>query len=70
MVVLRFPHLVLADVGDDDRLVGSRGAPEIVDHVRSIEMPIVGQRLDVAHGRIAAGLADRGEPLAPIATRD
>ena len=52
LVVLRFPHLVLADVGDDDRLALGE-APDVVDHVRRVQMPVVGQALDVADGGVA-----------------
>ena len=52
LVVLRLPHLVLADVGDDDRVAVGQ-APEVVDHVRGVEMPVVGQVLNVADGRVA-----------------
>ena len=37
MEVLRLPHLVLAHVGDDDR-VAAGDAPHIVHHVRGVEM--------------------------------
>ena len=66
MVVLRFPHLVLADVGHDDG-VAVGGAPEIVDDVRRVQMAAVGQVLDVANGRIPLELLDVRDPLAAIA---
>ena len=53
VVVLRFPHLVLADVGDDDGVAVLRRAPQVVDDVRGIEVAVVGQRLDVADRRIS-----------------
>src|SRR6185503_2718592 len=37
LVVLRFPHLVLADVGDDERLAFGE-TPDVVDHVRGVEV--------------------------------
>ena len=61
LVVLRGPHLVLADVGDDDGAAGGR-LPDVVDHVRGAEPAVVGQLLDVAHGRSAGELADARDP--------
>ena len=46
--VLRLPHLVLAYVGDNDR-VAAGDAPQIVHHMRRVQMAGVGQILDVAH---------------------
>ena len=72
LVVLRFPHLVLAHVGDDQR-VALGLAPQIVDDVRGVEMPVVGQVLDVAHGRVALELVECScQPLGrdrPLRTR-
>ena len=70
VVVLRFPHLVLADVGDDDRVAVARRAPEVVDDVRRIQVPVVGQRLDVADRRVALDAVDVRQPRAAIARRD
>ncbi len=61
VVVLRLPHLVLADVGDDDRLALG-DAPDVVDDVRRVEVAVVGQRLDVAHRRVALHRADVLQP--------
>ena len=52
LVVLRLPHLVLANVGDDDGLAVGR-VPQIVHHVRGVEVSGVGQILDVAHRALA-----------------
>jgi hypothetical protein len=52
MVVLRFPHLMLADVGHHDG-VAFRHPPDVVDHVRGIQMAIVGQILNVSDRRVA-----------------
>ena len=52
LVVLRLPHLVLADVGDDDRLALG-DAPDVVDDVRGVEVAVVGQVLDVADRGVA-----------------
>ena len=57
LVVLRLPHLVLAYVGRDHRL-RQRSVPEIVDHMRSVEMAIVWRVLDVEDGRIAFHAVD------------
>src|SRR5271168_330372 len=69
MVILRFPHLVLADVSDDDRFSASF-LPEIVDYVRGVEMPIVWQALNVAHRGVALQLLDMREPRAAVWIRD
>ena len=61
LVVLRRPHLVLADVGDDDGAAVGR-LPDVVDDVRRAEPAIVGQVLDVAHRRTAGELADARDP--------
>ena len=54
LVVLGFPHLVLAHVGDDDGLVEAAGgaglAPDVVDDVRGVEVAVVGEVDDVADG--------------------
>src|SRR6202012_4858917 len=47
LVVLGLPHLVLADVGDDDGLFGAAGglsfAPDVVDDVGGVEVAVVGE---------------------------
>ena len=45
MVVLRLPHLVLPDVGHDHGVAVPGGAPEIVDHMRGIEVSVIRQEL-------------------------
>ena len=58
VIVLRFPHLVLAHVANHQRLaIGF--PPEIVDHVRGVELAQVRQVLDVAYRRIALQLHKR-----------
>ncbi len=52
LVVLGLPHLVLADVGDDDGFAVG-GAPEVVDDVGGVEVAEVGKVLDVADGGVA-----------------
>ena len=64
--VLRFPHLVLAYIGHDDRVAVTRLAREIVDHVRRIKMSAVRQILNIPHRRIAFQLVDMIEPLGTI----
>jgi hypothetical protein len=54
VVVLRLPHLVLPNVGDDDGVLTAGRAPQVVDDMRRIQVTIVRQRLNVA---------DRGVPL-------
>ena len=66
LVVLRFPHLVLADVGDDDGVDVARFVPQIVDDVRGIEVAVVGQVLDVADRCVAFQLVDEVEPVAAV----
>ena len=41
-------------IGDDDRVTPLGGAPEIVDDMRGIQMPVVRQVLNVAHGGVAS----------------
>ena len=66
VVILRLPHLMLAHVGDHDRLALG-DLPKIVNHVCGIKMAAVGKRLDVAHRRIALQFLDVGKPRAVIA---
>ena len=53
LVVLRFPHLVLAHVGHDHGIAVASLAPQIVDDVRGVEMSVVGKLLNVAHRGVA-----------------
>ena len=66
LVVLGLPHLVLADVGDDDGLLGAAGgvglAPDVVDDVGGVEVAVVGQVDDVADGGVAFHGVDLAEP--------
>ncbi len=57
---------MLTDVGHDDGIAFGQ-APDVVDHMRSVEMTVIGQRLDVTDGRIAFHRADVFQPLAVIA---
>ena len=52
VVILRLPHLVLANVGDDDGFA-VRFFPQIVDDMRGVKMSVVREALDVAHGGVA-----------------
>ena len=45
-VILGLPHLVLADIGDDDRLALGQPA-QIMDHVRGIQPITGGYHLDI-----------------------
>src|SRR5437879_1907068 len=65
-VILRFPHLVLADVGYNHGVSVASFAPQIVDDVRRVKMPVVGKFLNVAYGGIALQPVDRIQPLAVI----
>ncbi len=62
VVILRLPHLVLANVGDHDGFA-ARFFPEIVDDVRGVEMPIVGQALNILNCRVAFEFADVAKPV-------
>ena len=65
VVILGLPHLVLADIGDDDRVTPLRGAPEIVDDMRGVEVTIVGKNLNVADRRLAFVAGDALLPRFP-----
>src|SRR5579872_69357 len=66
LVVLRFPHLVLAHVGHDYSFSVARLAPQVVDDVRRIKMPTVRQVLYIAHRRITLQFVDEIEPFAAV----
>ncbi len=69
LVVLRFPHLVLAHIGDDDG-VALGGMPEIVDDVRGVQMAVVGKVLDIADCAVAFLASIVVQPCVPIARRE
>ena len=64
--VLRLPHLVLANVGDDDGVFdaagGLRFAPDVVDDVRGVEVAVVREVDDVADGGGAFAGVDLAQP--------
>ena len=64
--VLGLPHLVLADVCDDDGFFFAAGgdgfAPDVVDDVGGVEVAVVGEVDDVADGGGAFGGVDVVEP--------
>ncbi len=62
LVVLGGPHLVLADIGDHQGFALGE-APQVVDHVRGIQVAVIGQVLDIAHGAVALHLVDVRQPL-------
>ena len=66
LVILGFPHLVLAHVGDNDGLLFVRLVPEIVDDVRGIKMAAVRKVLDVADCRVSLQAPDILDPLAAV----
>src|SRR5438552_3284532 len=66
MVILRFPHLMLANVGDDNG-IAARLFPDIVDDVRGVEVPVVRQALNIAYRRIALQFSDMTNPRAVVA---
>ena len=61
---------MLAYIGGDDGLgqpsSGFRFAPDVVDHVRGVEVAIVGQVDDVADGGIALEFTDVTEPITAL----
>ena len=65
-VVLRLPHLVLAHVGDDDR-VAAGGPPQLADDVRRVELAVVGLLEQVA--RRASSSRPSRDLLQPRAMR-
>ena len=69
LVVLRLPHLVLADVGDDDGLAFG-GAPQVVDDVGGVEVAEIGKVLDVANGGVALQDVDGVNPGGVFARSD
>src|SRR5256884_8991960 len=69
MVILRFPHLVLAHIGDHDGFA-VRFFPQVVDHVRGVEMACVRQALNVTDCRITLNFIDMADPGAVIARLD
>ena len=66
LVILRFPHLVLSHVGDDDGVAAKRLPPKIVDHMRGVQMAVVGQILNIAHRGIALQPVDVAQPLVAV----
>ena len=62
VVILRLPHLVLTDVGDDHGVTFCL-APQIIDHVRGIQMSVIGKILNVPHRRILLRDVDLRPPL-------
>src|SRR5713101_5348871 len=69
VVILRLPHLMLADIRDDDGFaVGF--FPDIVDDMRGVEVATIGQALNVAYRRIAFQLIDMANPVGMVAGFD
>jgi len=69
VIVLRLPHLVLADVGDDNGFAAGF-LPKVVDDVSGVEMPVVGQTLNVKYSGIALEFGDVTNPCAVVAGYD
>ena len=46
LIILRCPHLVLPNIGDDQRFSFGM-TPQVIDHVGSIQMPVIWQILNV-----------------------
>ena len=57
---------MLADVGHDKRFA-FRQTPDVVDHVRRVQVAIVGQILDVAYRGVALERVDAREPRGAVA---
>ena len=62
-VVLGFPHLVLAHVGDDDGLAAGE-PPNVMNDMSGVQLPVARHRLNVADGRPALLFLDPVQPLA------
>ena len=69
VVILRFPHLMLADISDDDGFA-SGFFPEVVDDMGRVEVPTIGQALNVADGGITFQLSDMANPGVMVAGFD
>ena len=67
--VLRLPHLVLTHVGYDN-CVAAGDAPQIVHHVRGVQVAGVGKVLDVADRHRALAGFDGLEPCRAVAAGD
>src|SRR5256885_13637481 len=52
LVILCFPHLMLAYIGDDDRVAVGL-TPQIMDYMRGIKMTAVRQPLNITDSRVA-----------------
>ena len=66
LVVLCFPHLVLADIGHYNSVAVASLAPQIIDHVRCVKVSAVRQVLNIAHSCVTLQLVDRVEPFTAI----
>ena len=64
-VVLRLPHLMLPDVGDDERASVCQ-TRQIVHDVRGVQMALVRQVFDVADGGVAFAGVDVRQPVTAI----
>src|SRR5262249_24115883 len=62
VIILRLPHLMLADVGNDDGFAACF-LPKIVDDMGSVKMAVVGKSLNVSDGGVALELAEVGDPV-------
>src|SRR6266849_1806602 len=65
-VILRFPHLMLAHVGNHNRVSFAGFVPQIVDDMRRVKMSRVRQVLNIAHCRVAFEAIDVVEPFAAV----
>ena len=70
LVILRFPHLVLANVGHDDGVGVAGLAPDVVDDVSGVKMSVVRQVLNIADRGVSLETIDRIQPLAAIGRLD
>ena len=69
-VILRFPHLVLANVCHHDGIALASLTPEIVNHVCGVEMTVVGKILNVPDGSIAFQFVYVMQPFSAIGRFD
>src|ERR1039458_4810051 len=66
LVVLRFPHLVLANIGHDHGVTASSLPPKIVDDMRGVEMTAIRQVLNIADRGVTFQPIDKAHPLTAI----
>ncbi len=68
--ILRLPHLVLPHIRHHDRLLqpprSPRLPPDVMDHMRRIEVPVIRQIDDVPYRNLALAPLNLPQPLASL----